>query len=666
MTTLFDLIETADIEWRDGLPYSSQFGDIYFSKDAGILETEYVFIDGNNLPTRWSRLPKRAPSQFVIAEMGFGTGLNFLVTWQAWRKWAPKNARLHYISCEKHPLSKENLARCIALWPSLSHEGNSLLELYPVLTPGMHHLEFEEQGLSLTLLLGDATKMYQDLVICGDAVLESELRQWSVDAWFLDGFAPSKNHEMWQDNLFQIIALLSKQNTTLSTYSAASVVKTNLSKHGFDVHKTKGFGQKRHMLKACFNGVHHSLKQRETPWFISRPESVAEKKVIVLGAGLSGAFCAHEFAKRGYQVVLLEQLSAPGLGASANPQAVLFPNISSYRSPLTELMLYGFLYAARRYSSDLKLGVQGEFHGLLQLLYREEEEQSATKMRSWLSHYPELAKELNSDQSSKLAGIKIDVPALYVPLAGWLNSSVLCAYLVDDANIHFFADSFVDELFYLGGLWHLGKHSAPTVVVASGWASNQFSQLRDLPMNSIRGQMSAVPKTVKSSQLTVPICAASHLLPAYDGLHYCGASYHLSDQQTLSRARDDKENIDKLNALPIEAIFDTKVVKSWAAVRGATPNYLPMVGPVPIGSQFKMRFDALKKNAKSWIAQEGSYYPGLYICAGFGSRGLTTVPLCAHWLVSSINAEPSMLPRHLIKAISPARFILKDLLRSKI
>lgn len=156
-------------------------------------------------------------------------------------KICPPNARLHYVSCDKHPLKKNDLIKCLQKWPELSVQAEKLIEHYPVLTPGYHHLTFNNNQITLTLMLGDVLECYEQLLICGDINLEQRLRESYVNAWYLDGFSPSKNQSMWSDDLFTVIAMLSREGSTLATYSASGVVKTALTNAGFVVEKKKGF-----------------------------------------------------------------------------------------------------------------------------------------------------------------------------------------------------------------------------------------------------------------------------------------------------------------------------------------------------------------------------------------------------------------------------------------
>jgi tRNA 5-methylaminomethyl-2-thiouridine biosynthesis bifunctional protein len=226
----------AKIEWRDNQPYASEFQDVYFSTDNGLLETEYVFIQGNDLAMRWLNPNIQT---FIIAETGFGTGLNFLCAVDTWLAGAPKHATLNFISAEKYPLSLQDLTTALNFWPQLKTVSEPLLAQYESLVNGTETLFLYNNRVQLSLLIGDATIRFSQ-VDC------------KFDAWFLDGFSPAKNPDMWQTELFKQITRLSKSSTTFATFTSAGDVRRGLMNAGFKVSKRAGFGKKREMLTGIF------------------------------------------------------------------------------------------------------------------------------------------------------------------------------------------------------------------------------------------------------------------------------------------------------------------------------------------------------------------------------------------------------------------------------
>ncbi|PIE46007.1 MAG: hypothetical protein CSA45_01055 [Gammaproteobacteria bacterium] len=226
-------LNCADVVITAGVPKSRQFDDIYFSPVDGAAESVYNFIDGNALATRFQQ---SSLNRFTIAETGFGTGLNFFLTLACWHKYAPDKACLHFISVEKYPLTTEQLRKIYADNPCYSEffdAINQLLGQYPRLEAGCYHLDFG--SVRLTLLFGDASEQFKRY-------------DFTADAWFLDGFAPSKNPDMWSPDVFDIIAKRSRLGTTFATFTAASAIRKGLQATGFTVRKAKGFGSKRERL----------------------------------------------------------------------------------------------------------------------------------------------------------------------------------------------------------------------------------------------------------------------------------------------------------------------------------------------------------------------------------------------------------------------------------
>ena len=217
--------QTAKIDWRDGVPIATAFDDPYYSLDNGLAETEYVFLGGNDLPARFG-------GDFRIAELGFGTGLNLLVTWAAWAG-AGARGSLHFTSFEAFPMGKGDMAAALAHFPELGGYAATLLAEW---TPGAGPIHLTN-GPTLHVITGDARKT---------------VPAWSdkTDAWFLDGFSPAKNPQLWEPDLLYAVGQHTKPGGTAATYSAAGHIRKSLSNAGFEVTRTAGYGRKRHMTRA--------------------------------------------------------------------------------------------------------------------------------------------------------------------------------------------------------------------------------------------------------------------------------------------------------------------------------------------------------------------------------------------------------------------------------
>ena len=223
------------------VPRSERFDDVYFSAEDGLAETLHVFLEGNSLTARWEDRDFR--ETFTIAETGFGTGLNFLAAWELWSRLRVQNnpRRLEFTSVEKYPVNSGFIKDVLSGWQD--EFGDLLMrfcDLYPVPKTGMHVIDVAED-VRLTLYIGDVAEVLPKI----------EAR---VDAWFLDGFKPASNPEMWTADVFAQMARLSHAGTSFATFTAAGEVRRGLQAAGFEVHKVQGFGRKRDMLSGVFTG----------------------------------------------------------------------------------------------------------------------------------------------------------------------------------------------------------------------------------------------------------------------------------------------------------------------------------------------------------------------------------------------------------------------------
>ncbi len=239
-------VVNAAVSWQNGLAFSEQYQDVYYNSDNGLQETDYVFLQANRLAERWLDHPN---ASFTIAETGFGTGLNFLLAAKLWLDTAPFKANLHFISAEKHPLSPPDMSKAWQQWPTMKPFSEALIALYPkALEQG--DVSLFNQRVRLSLLIGDAATAYQSL--------SQQQPKIAVDAWFLDGFSPAKNPDMWQGSLFKQMALLSNSHTSFATFTSASAVRRQLMAAGFKVNKQAGYAKKREMLYGQYVGASHA------------------------------------------------------------------------------------------------------------------------------------------------------------------------------------------------------------------------------------------------------------------------------------------------------------------------------------------------------------------------------------------------------------------------
>ena len=670
-------LETANIQWDDnGQPLSSEFDDVYFSRTNGIEETRYVFLNQNNLPERWKAL---SGQDFTIAETGFGTGLNFLCAAKFWL-YTCENGTLHYISAEKFPLTKSDLERALKLWPELNSLAEELLDQYPPAVPGIHRLKLAKGRIILTLLYGDAAKMFASLK-GSDHPQFSRSGSPNIDAWFLDGFAPAKNPAMWTEKLFQTVADLSNTGTTFSTFTAAGAVRIGLKTVGFEVEKADGYGHKRDMLRgvmqakpepvysdkdwqpSSFNSPH------QPPWDLSNPIErleTAPKSAIVIGGGIAGCSTARALAERNITVTLIERHSQLAQEGSGNPQGILYPKLSNKSSPLSRFGLAALLNASRYHRAWLNQT------GVLVLPESEEDQSTFTEINAL---YPdELVQLLTGNQISEVSGIELNNKCgLYFPKLGWINPPQVCGSLVSHLNITVIQGEVND--IQRNQHWHALSQNgsilaeADIAVIASGFASKQFSQTEHLPLKQIRGQISALPANETSEQLKTVICGEGYIAPATGGIHTLGATYNIGESSLELRKQDHRTNLQQLAKTDstlgeIFSATNTENLDGRAAFRCTTPDYLPIAGPAPVQESYLEDYALLRKNARAHIPVEGKHWLGLYLNCGHGSRGMSYAPLCAELIASQICGEASPLELDLRKALHPGRFLIRKIKRS--
>lgn len=682
-------IDSAQLQWdENGLPTSSLFDDIYFSKENGLAETEYVFLQHNQLPERFALL--KADDIFTIAETGFGTGLNFLATWRLWQKTANEDAVLHYLSVEKYPLKLNDLKKALALWPELQGLANELIKKYPkVNSRGFHRLKLG--NVVLTLIFDDAQQGLAQLLPSESIsnLAEEKIYHWSnslnirqVDAWFLDGFAPAKNPRMWSAHLFQTLAQLSSAGTTLATFTCAAIVKNGLKDAGFQLQKTKGFGRKREMLcayptkqkDASTTQLSQRAQTKESIYwhlmdFTSRPQ---EKDVAIIGAGLAGAHSAFALANRGYRVTMYDKQKVAS-GASGNPVGIVYSKLSHTPGPYADFNLSAYLHALQFYQDEDFFASLGQQCGVYQLLRPEDQDKNQI-IKNRFADAEQFVQFTAAQEHANYAGVNCKMDALHFPMAGWLSPAKLCHQLLSHKNIRVIENTPISKLESSSKAWLL--HSSndasvfehQTVIIANAQHVKDFQQTAHLPAKGIRGQISYADANPKSQTLNAVICHESYIAPAANNTHCLGATYDLNSCETDLRWDDHHVNLNSTAAIsPNFADLSVNQLESGrASVRCSTLDYLPVVGPAPKYQNNIERFSAYRANRKATIAAPGSYYPNLYVHYGHGSKGLTYTPLCAELLACMLTGEPLPLARETALNLHPLRFLIRDLARNRV
>ena len=592
----------AELSFAGTTPYSARFEDIYHSAQGGLEQARHVFLGGNDLPRAWA-----GRERFVICETGFGLGLNFLATWQAWKADPRRCRHLHFVSIEKHPFHRDDLVTLHAQWPELAELSAQLVAAWPTLVPGVHRLHFDDDAVTLTLVLGDACNWLPRLSL-------------AADAFYLDGFAPDRNPELWSQDTLGALRQLAAPGATLATWSVAEDVTLRLADAGFQWEKRPGFGNKRYMLAGRVSG------QRS-----ERPPT--DRRVVVVGAGIAGASAANRLAARGFEVTVLESAPEPAQGASGNLAGVFRPLPSLDDSRLSRLLRACFLYGGRHLES-LAGGVRWQTTGVLHIARDARHEDIQRRVVEQQAPPPELLRFVDRGEASRLAGWPVEMGGWWFPGGGWINPPSLCRANLDGIDARFGID--VERMEYCNGLWRLfapeGRlvAEAPRLVLANGVGMKHLAP--QVPIRVGRGLVSHIPEA-SVPRFDIVATRNGYVTPAIDGFHCAGATLTPDDTDPAPRLDDHRENLVRLDAiLPGYAKdIDPTRLAGRVGFRPMSPDRLPIIGPL-------------------------SASDGLWTLNGFGARGLVWASLGAELLASRIAGDPLPLELDLCEAIAPSRF----------
>jgi tRNA 5-methylaminomethyl-2-thiouridine biosynthesis bifunctional protein len=527
----------ARLAFQEGIPYSEAFGDVYHSAAGGPAQSRHVFLAGNGLPGRWA-----GRERFVVLETGFGLGLNFLTTWQAWRADPSRCRRLHFVSIEACPFSLPDLRTLHENYPELSDEAAALHSRWPMLLPGMHRLEFDSGNVVLTLYFADIKRL--------------RALRLAADAIYLDGFAPAKNPDMWSPQSLRAVSRLAAPGATAATWSVSASVRAALEETGFEVEKRPGFGFKKEMLSArCIRNIQEEKKAKE-------------RKAIVVGAGLAGAALCERLCARGWEVALIERHGAPAQEASGNHAGTFHPIVTPDDSVFARLTRAGFFFSLSLWQ---KLpGMRWDRCGVLQLSRNEKETLSQRASIAALGLPPEYAQLVSREEASAHAGVEVAAGGLWFPGAGWLKPQSLVQALLDSCG---------DGLkrIFSKNILGIGDFSN-TVILAT--ADDSLHRVPHARLRRVRGQLTYLP----ADSLDAPHAVALRggmVLPPVDGLCVVGASFDIEDDEAAPRASSDEGNLERVaRILPGFSATDLSSLKSRVAFRTVAPDRLPLAGKI--------------------------------------------------------------------------------------
>ena len=637
-----------------GVPVAPDFGDVYHPAAGALQQAQHVFLAGNGLPARWA-----GRERFVVLETGFGLGNNFLATWNAWRADPRRCGRLVFVSVEKHPLSREDLARAHAATP-LPGLAAALRAAWPPATANLHPMAFDEGRVQLLLGFGDLEALLPQLVA-------------TVDAFYLDGFAPARNPAMWAEPLLRRLGRLAAPGATAATWSAARAVRDGLAAAGFAVESAPGSGGKRDITLARYAPRHVA---QPPPGGLPAPP-VHPREALIIGAGLAGSAAAWALARVGWHCRVLDRAPVPAAAASGNPAGLFHATVHADDGPHARLLRAAALAARRSLAPWLTEGrIPGSADGLIRLDSRLD----AARARALLEAQglpPGFVEWLDRPAARDASGLGLPCGGWWFRHGGWVSPAALTRAMLEDSGAEFRAAQAVEALERRGGRWLALDAAgavlaeAPVLVLANGVeAARLLARMPAaagvaLPLRPVRGQISSLAAAPALPAPRVPVAGGGYVLPPVDGHLLFGATQQHDDPEAALREADHRHNLAQLARL---AGADAAHADAWGALpwggrvgwRAVTPDRLPLVGAVPDVAALA---HATRADRPRHVPRLRDADGGLYVFAGLGSRGITWAALGAQLLASWIEGTPSPLEADLRDALDPARFALRGAAR---
>jgi len=606
----------AEVDFSDPTaPASPTYGDVYHSRAGALAQARHVFLGGNGLPARW-----QGRERFVVLETGFGLGNNFLATWDAWRQDPARCRRLIFVSVEKHPLRREDLALAHAASP-LPELAQQLVDRWPPLTAGLHTLGFDEGRVELLLGLGDARELLRELVLDADAI-------------YLDGFSPRLNPELWDEWLLKSLARHALPGTTAATWSINRPMRRALAPLGFDIELAPGFANKPEMTVARFAPRHRLQRPAGR-----EPLAPGAKRAVIVGAGLAGAACALALSRAGVACTVVDALPGPAQAGSGNPAGLFHGTVNPDDGSHARFNRAAAL-ATQGLLAELGLPHQ---RGLLRLETRLGVAQ--------MPHVPGYVQPLPADKAAARAGAALGHPAWFYPGGGALDPAAFVCAMLTASGATLRLGTSVGALRETAGGWQAldadGRliEEAHLIVLAGGHA--QLPLLGELAAGLVvqRGQLTHLPDA--PWQPALPVAGDGYAIADGRGGAWCGATAQDGDSDPALREVDQTENLQRYARLAGLSDVPQAPLAGRVAWRLLAPDRLPLIGglaaPGPLAAQLRLQ----------------PRRPGLVLCTGFGSRGITWAALAGRLVAAMALGLPRPLEADLLDAVDPQRFALR-------
>lgn len=656
----------------EGAPYAPAFGDRYHARAGALAQAEHVFLGGNGLPRRWA-----GRARFVVLETGFGLGVNFLATWAAWRRDAARPARLHFVSIDKHPPHRDDLARAHAALAEQALPRDlaaALRAAWPPLTGDMHRLAFEQGRVELLLAFGDASAWLRRL-------------QLQADAIYLDGFAPERNAAMWSDSVFTALPALCANGATAATWSVARPVRDGLAASGFEVERAAGLAGKREMTLARFAPRHRPARPGRRQAALPSAGTA-----IVVGAGLAGAAAAAALAGEGLEVTVLEAEPASTAGSNAIEVAGLVRGIVArddgaharwHRAAALQgqRQVAEAIAAAGGAAGRAAGGAPGEsarviarLDGVLHLADDFAGMQARAEAAAWPAQY---VQALDAEAASACAGWALRQPAWFFAGGGWVDPAALVRHGLAAAGVQLRSGSRVTTLQRRGARWLAfggqgqALAEADLVVLANAHSAAAVAPAHAVAAWKIgrsRGQVTHVPAAAVAGAapggagLRVPLARNGYLIPLPDGSLLAGATHSPGDDEAALRAEDHAHNLSVLERLAgFAPALGAQPLGGRVGWRCHSDDRLPLVGALAADLAEVSGGSGSRFAQPRHVPREA----GLFALTALGSRGIASAALGARVLAAWVCEAPMPVDTDLLDAVDAARHLSRSLARGR-
>lgn len=597
-------------------PFNERFNDVYFDKNDPVNEREFVYASAVDLIQK---------NNIVVAETGFGVGLNFFVTA---KKILQLGKKLHFISVEKYPLTKSQLHEVVSRFDDFKDIFGEFIKQYEILQNALIRIKIGK-NIILDLFFGDVLEFFDEL-------------DFKADIWYLDGFSPSKNPDMWSFEVFNRIKKFSHEGAILRSYSVSAVVKNALEKSDFFYEKLKGNNKKREILQAiCKNPKE---KKYKNIWF-KQPKLQNIKKILVIGGGIAGLSTAYKLQNLGFEVVLCEAAHEVGLGGSSNKTGVLSPLITKPNVKLGLMHLSAFLLA-RNFYFDSEFADLCDFCG------------------AW--HYAHDEKSLDrfslaNSEILQFFNDKTPYPATFIQKAAQIRPKELCLAISKKLEVrlnHCFNNIERKNDKYFVSFTNGEILHGDLVVFALGENTTHFFKdfLKDkfIKLSKVRGQTTLIKPIF---DLQSPMSARAYSCKALGDIQLIGSTFDRQNFDLTPLKSDDEKNISNLS----EFIGDKKVevIGSNTAFRCYSGDRFALIGAIYNHLDFAKKYKSLLWTKLHETQPEPVYYPNLLVNSAHGAHGLSTAIFGAEIICDMVLNRQICTTYSILSELNSSRFLIR-------